>query len=163
MISILLFAASAIQPAGEALPVSPTAVEMSKVVVAGAKAGLSSSGAYQPSCIAAIPNEAATQAVQEHVIAKLSKAEAEYLDAFFGSELGRRFNANSIAAQDAANESRPYTQVSFTLAEAQHAGTITHSAAATKLFAAINSTGGPFIEAIDAMILPLASQCRVAP
>lgn len=163
MISVLLSTALALQVASSPPATSPTALEMSKVIVAGAKDGLSSSGAYEPSCIAAIPDGAAADAVQQHVVSTLSDEESRYLDAFFGSELGQRFNAGSIAARAAAAESRSHTPAAFTLAEAKLAGDVTHSPAAAKLFAAINSTTGPFIDAIDAIILPLAARCRVAP
>ncbi len=95
---------------------------------------------------------------KKHVVSALSAEEAQYLDAFFASELGKRFNEDTIAAQVVADQARPHTRAAFTLAEAKLAGAVTHSVAATKLFGAINSTGGPFIEAIDAIILPLASQ-----
>ncbi len=65
MTRILLFAALAFQATSAPSTESPTALEMSKVVVAGAKAGLSDSGTYEPSCIAAIPGGAAADAVQK--------------------------------------------------------------------------------------------------
>ncbi len=158
LLKTLLFA-SLLAP-GVALA-GPAAEQGSMLAVRGVKITLAKKPErFDPHCVDAMPEYMLADLIQPLLAARLTAAELREMDAFYGSDLGIRFNAGAAAPNAGSPEE---LHAKFSEAERGSIGRTLATAAAEKYFAVISSSNPDLIGGVQERLRAHMKQCVRVP